>query len=179
MNYYIGVDPGITPAICVINNTGDIHKIKMFKDREGFPHDKFYLFCDLLANSINSQFENSNYAGLTTVCEKPHSVYGASAKSNFQFGLSVGCCIQQLVSSFADVYTVSPKIWQKEVIITEDRVNKPDGKKDTKATALKAAKRILGDKWKDEDFLPTERSKVVNHNMIDAFLISYYGYLQK
>jgi len=169
--YFIGVDPGREPALCALDENGVILYNVLLKSKEGFP---FYEYANLISDVVGTL--PHPHIKVFATCELPHSVYGASAKSNFTFGLSVGACQQALISSggIEATTTVSPKIWQKKVILPKDRIDNPEGKKDTKATALSAAKRILGDKWRDEDFLPTTRSKKVNHNMVDSFLIARY-----
>ena len=168
MKLFLGIDPGKSPSICSLDIEGNIKTLVLLKDKGDFPHYEYEEF----VMDINME----PYAYIKMVsCELPHSVFGASAKANFQFGLSVGACLQG-VSMFGDeLITPSPKQWQKEVLINEDIVKNDKGKKDTKSTALKAAKRILGIRWEDKTFLPTKRSRVVNHNMVDAFLIAEYA----
>lgn len=86
------------------------------------------------------------------------------------FGTSIGACLQQLYNTCDKVFELKPKEWQKKVIKDEDIV-KVGGKKDTKATSLQAAKRLRGELWDEGDFLRTKRSRVVDHNLIDAYLI--------
>lgn len=171
--FHVGVDPGKQPAASLLDSEGNIIRNVMIKSKDTFPYSEWF-------NLIREFDDECSWVHceevMHVVCELPHSVFGASAKSNFTFGLSVGATIQGLTTIW-DVDTVRPKDWQKEIIIPSDIV-KVDGKKDTKATAEKAARRILGDKWKDEHFLPTTRSSVINHNMIDSYLLSYYCYIK-
>ena len=158
---FIGIDPGKSPALCILDSDGMIIDNLMFKAKNRYPHTEMFYYIEGMRT-----FDGD----IRVVCELPHSVYGASAKSNFTFGYAVGASVQA-VEAVDSITTIAPKAWQKVVMEPQDKV-----KGDTKATALSAAKRILGSKWKDEDFLPTSRSKVVNHNMVDAFLIAYYCY---
>lgn len=156
-----GLDPGKVPTVCVIDDNYFNFNIWHCKDKDNFPHENFNRSL-WQVNLSHSDF---------VICEIPHSVFGASAKSNFTFGYSVGSTIQSLYSYTDSVNLVRPKEWQKLVWQPQDKV-----KGNTKVTSFNAAKRILGNQWKDEDFIPP-RGRVVNHNYVDAFLIAYYGYL--
>lgn len=169
MDYFIGVDPGKSPAICVLNCVEDIVLLSLVKDKGDFPYREWIDEVDKINDLVGSNKS-------VVVCEKPHSVFGASAKSNQTFGQAIGSCIDRLYDIYEPVLK-TPKAWQKEVLIDADVV-KVNGKKDTKATALAAAKRLRGDRWKEEDFLPTKRSRVVNHNLVDAYLIAMSEYLK-
>lgn len=105
------------------------------------------------------------------VIEDLHSIFGASAKSNFQFGLNNGIIIGALESSLFPYVKVYPKTWQKHIWIEEDKVY--NGTKiDTKATSLNAALRI----FPNENFLISSRSKVPHDGLVDASLLAKYGY---
>lgn len=163
---YSGADPGKSPALCCLDENGSIIFNTLVKAKEDFPYAEWRQLC----YSLIAKQRNEGYGTIFSVCEKPHSVYGASAKSNFIFGLSVGCTIQGLYEVIPQDL-VAPKAWQKVIWKTEDRV-----KGDTKATSLNAAKRILGSEYNDELFLPTKRSTVPNHNLVDSYLIARYCY---
>lgn len=163
---YIGIDPGKTPSICRVDFDGNILMNTLLKGNDDFPYQSY-----LSTLKINVGLRD-------IICvELPHSVFGASAKSNFVFGASVGACLQGTYATEGNMFTVAPKAWQKVIIKPQDVVtNEVKGKmkRDTKATAERAARRILGDRWDDNHFLPTSRSSVINHNMIDSFLIAEY-----
>lgn len=165
--YFVGVDPGKSPAICVLDGRGQIVHNRLLKHKTDFPYLDWMMFLNTLERELFLE-----ECDLYMTVELPHSVRMASAKANFQFGLSVGACIQG-VQFVQTPDLVSPKEWQKKVWKNGDKV-----KGDSKATSLAAAKRILGSAWNDENFLPTTRSKVVNHNLIDSYLIAMYGYLK-
>jgi len=161
---FVGIDPGKSPGLCLIDIRGDIISTKLLKDKKG----------EMRHLELFEWVRTSSY-GAKAAMELPHSVFSASSKSNFQFGLSVGACKQSLISTFPKgrVKFPQPKEWQKLILIDNDIVIKK-GKKDTKSTAFAAAKRILGNRWDYSVFLPTERSSVANHNLIDAYLIAEY-----
>lgn len=172
MKYYIGIDPGKSPSVCVLNEDGSIKSCLLFKQSNSkeFPYYEYNAFMHFI--------KGLKLSGITPIItmELPHSVYGASAKANFQFGLSIGACMMGLEGSDFEVNYISPKSWTSWIWEDKDTVPKKVGKgRDTKATSLNSAKRILGDKWDISTFLPTQRSKVPNHNMVDAYLIAEYG----
>lgn len=113
--------------------------------------------------------------------EDLHSVFGSSAKSNFQFGVNNGLVIGMLQAIEMPYTKVQAKKWQKEMwegvrpveILVKGKTNKdgsPKYKIDTKATSLLAAKRL----FPKESFLATERSKVPHNGIIDSVLIGTY-----
>lgn len=102
--------------------------------------------------------------------EDVHSIYGTSAKSNFQFGRILGMKEAFCFTVFGKYELVQPKVWQKAVWEPSDMVKKEDGKTDTKATSLNAAQRI----FPNEKFLKTKRSTVPHDGLVDASLIAYY-----
>ena len=173
--YFIGIDPGTEPAICLLDEKGEIRelvlikKTKFKKDSAGF---NYYEVRDFFSRS--SLYTSELGIKLVAYIEDVHSVYGSSAKANFNFGGSRFALEQSCVDHNIPTVGIQPKMWQKYLWIEEDIQMKRNGKKgkDTKVTSFNCAKRILGDKWKDECFLPTSRSRVVNHNMIDAYLIA-------
>ncbi len=115
------------------------------------------------------------------VIEDLHSIFGSSAKSNFQFGVNNGLVIGLLQTIEFSYTKVQAKKWQKEMwegvrpveVLVKGKVNKdgsPKYKIDTKATSLLAAKRL----FPKESFLATERSKVPHDGIVDACLIGLY-----
>lgn len=170
--FYVGIDPGKSPSYCIINSSGDIVLSALLKQDNGnnFPYYGYENFM-LIILDIASRGDLP-----VITMELPHSVFGASAKANFQFGLSVGACVMGLESKGFSVNYVSPKTWTSWIWEDKDVVTKKSGRgKDSKSTSLNAAKRLLKDSWDDSIFIPTERSTVVNHNLIDAYLIAEYG----
>lgn len=113
--------------------------------------------------------------------EDLHSIFGSSAKSNFQFGVNNGLVIGMLQTASMPYTKIQAKKWQKEMwegirpveILVKGKTNKdgsPKYKIDTKATSLLAAKRL----FPKESFLATERSKVSHDGIVDAVLIGSY-----
>lgn len=103
--------------------------------------------------------------------EEVHSIFGASAKSNFEFGYINGFLVGVLNTLRLSYHLIQPKKWQKEVWAIRDIVKNAKGKTDTKASSLLAAKRI----FPNEDFMATSRSRVPHDGLVDASLLAYYG----
>lgn len=118
------------------------------------------------------------------IIEDVHSIFGMSAKSNFEFGRVCGMMEALIVANEIRYTKVQPKIWQKVSWEGVKPVEIPTNKKtktgevkfkiDTKATSLLAAKRL----FPDYNFAPTSRSKKEHDGLIDAALIAYYGYVK-
>lgn len=106
--------------------------------------------------------------------EDVHSIYGMSAKSNFNFWFikwfKYACVADR------DVELVAPKVWQKTAwdgndIVYITKWNKQV--KDTKATSLKAAQRIFP--WVD---WRVWRQRVQQDWLYDSALIAYWLYMK-
>ena len=101
--------------------------------------------------------------------EDLHSVYGASAKSNFQFGSNNGYVIGVLDALKIKFVKVQPKAWQKEMWKGISPIVK-NGKVETKATSLEAARMI----YPTEAFLASKRSSKAHDGIVDAVLLAHY-----
>lgn len=115
-----GIDPGNKGAMCVLDS-----------------NDPTYLtLLDLEKSSIYSTATWLHKQNIDIVyIEDVHSLYGMSAKSNFNFGKNLG-----IVTAIAEIITrgnapklVTPKVWQKFVGITSK------GKLIKKEVAIKVA----------------------------------------
>jgi hypothetical protein len=109
---YLGCDPGTSGAICILSPwTSET----LFYDTPGGKQPPGNLCIELAyyAPTIN-----------VAAIEDVHSLYGMSAKSNFNFGRNVGMVTEAIETALAiqdnavKLTKVQPKIWQKEVGIT-------------------------------------------------------------
>jgi len=120
---------------------------------------------------LKSDKDNHLLVGLEDV----HSIFGSSAKSNFQFGRALGI-IEGIVSHARMSFVmVQPKTWQKFSFLGVPEVRKnvtstSKGSVDTKAMALIASQRL----FPTQTFLATSRSRVPHDGIVDATLITYY-----
>lgn len=161
--YILGVDPGTEPGICLLDMDGSIIFNKLVKKK-----DSMFNF-----EGVDEIFKGLP-KGVVCYVEDVHSVFNSSAKANFNFGSSKGALMQAAFSNTKEFRLIQPKEWQKMVWEQKD-ITKKDSRKDTKQTSLNCAVRIMGNEWDPELFLPTVRSKKVNHNLIDSYLIALAG----
>lgn len=155
---FIGIDVGVNGGIAVLK---DDRKLDVFT----IPKIKDTIDYTMLHHIID------DFSRPCFVCiEDVHSIFGSSAKSNFNFGKIAGVLLGMVVASNYAYELVQPKIWQKEIWTNNDIVKKPNGKNDTKATSLIAAKRI----FPGETFVATPRSKKPHDGLYDAALIAEY-----
>jgi len=104
------------------------------------------------------------------VVEDVHALFGASAKSTFNFGWSLGI-IEGLLAGMNISYTkVTPKAWQKEMWQGVPPIFKQGNKIDTKATSLLAAKRL----FPNIDLRKSERASKPHDGIVDALLMGEY-----
>lgn len=112
---------------------------------------------------------------IVCVIEDIHSIYGASAKSTFNFGFCKGYLIGLLAANRIPYHLIPPKEWQKEIWSNADKVVKysSDGKKstDTKNTSINACKRI----FPHLDLRKNERCRNIDDNKVDSILMSEYA----
>lgn len=176
MKYYIGVDPGKSGGVVVLDWMGNfIRKHTIPKIGKDVDLKAFYKI-------FKSEYDSAALSGrkLHVCVESVHSIFGTSAKSNFSFGYIVGALDTIIVSLNLPYSKVQPKEWQKSVWLTSEIEREPSktdkngkvkqGKVLTKLTSLKAFKRL----FPDVDLRGTERSKVPHDGLVDAILIAEY-----
>lgn len=158
----MGIDPGLHGGIVILDeNQKIIFTSAMPLTKEGTIDSKEF-------QHILHKLHN----GAIVVVEDVHSIFGASAKSNFMFGKVCGI-IEALVTTVGNysVHYAAPKAWQKRVWQEGDIALK-NGKKDTKKTSLNAAIRLTEGKALSE-FRKSERAKLPHDGIVDAYLIAY------
>ena len=103
-----GIDPGSNGAICVLDR-----------------NDSTYIaFCDLKKSTTYDIAIWLFDQKVTYIwIEDIHSLYGMSAKSNFNFGKNLGVVttISEIISKGdnSKIRTVTPKIWQQYIGVTK------------------------------------------------------------
>lgn len=167
---YLGVDVGKLGAICGIDSEGEVttNRIPLIKD-----------IIDTRAMVEIFRIYTDVYGAENVFCgaEDVHSIFGVSAKSNFQFGKAAGLVEGFLVGLKIPFILVPPKTWQKHAFLGVPIINKPleKGKKipspDTKAMALVAAKRL----FPSADLVNGgPRATKPHDGIVDALLIANY-----
>lgn len=112
--------------------------------------------------------------------EKIHAIFGTGKGSMFTMAEGFGAIQGILTATECDWHFVTPKDWQKKVIAAEDIVLKDPGAKrkvrDTKATALNAAKRLFPEvdfRYGQNEETKGDRRTKPHSGLIDATLIAY------
>lgn len=165
---YVGIDPGTTGYITLIEQTGQI----IFH-----PIPKIGYAIDVL--KLNDIFQQiSQYYEISAIIEDVHAVYGSSANNTFTFGYVVGILEALLVANKIPFLKVQPKAWQKEMwegvpIQRKLSSTKKTQVNDTKAMSEIAAKRL----FPNEDLRPndcTARCKKADPDKVDSLLIAEF-----
>jgi len=160
----IGIDVGKKGAIAVIGHDKkivDYCKIPLIKEKE----------IDITALAEIFKQYNTTYEISVVGIEDVHSIFGAGAKANFQFGRCLGLLEGMTIANGLRWIKVAPKAWQKEMwegVSVIKKKSKGKMKTDTKATSLVAAQRL----FPGEKFLGSERSRVAHDGIVDALLIA-------
>lgn len=163
---YIGIDPGKSGGIVAIHPDGVIlvAKTPLVADEISIPGLLEFLDHYKLQNPV-------------VVIEDVHSIFGTSAKSNFQFGRALGL-VEGLVAALQlPMVKVAPKTWQKIAFLGIPEQRKPSSKPgklgplDTKPMALLAAQRL----YPKVNLLASERSKKPHEGIVDSLLLAHYG----
>ena len=97
---YLGVDPGESGAMAVINADG---RFGDYIKLSSTPRDIWYW--------INRYAEQIDYA----ILESVHAMPQQGVSSTFKFGKSFGTCIGLLAASGCRYELVTPQSWQKEL----------------------------------------------------------------
>lgn len=150
---FIGIDPGAKGALCALMPKKN--KAAFFKTTEN-PADILQWFKDI--------GEEADIRAI--MIEDVHSIFGASAKSNFNFGYNVGVVNTLALASGCMVDKVTPKKWQKAVGVKSTSKGK-DIKKDVAniCARLYAKTNIHGPRGGLDD------------GKSDALMIAHYCYL--
>lgn len=165
MKIRIGIDIGKTGGLAVF--TDDICTLAVCTPQIGDEID-----VTILSKIIERCVAYDGYS-IHACIEDVHSIYGASAKSNFQFGRAAGI-IEGILHSFKVPFTaVTPKTWQKDLwqgVDVVTKVVKGKVKNDTKAMSLIAVKRLYPNLCLNDN----PRARTPHDGLVDAVLIATY-----
>lgn len=167
---YIGVDPGINGFITAIFPNGNY---------------EFYSVCDLDELSLHRMLTSIKERSwqVTAVLEDVHGIFGASAKSTFNFGEIKGLLKGLLIANEIPYTLVQPKTWQSEIwnnqdmVLTYKTIKKSDGTEqkrkvvETKPTSINAARRL----FPSIDLRKNERCRKIDDNKVDSLLMAEYA----
>jgi hypothetical protein len=155
VEFVLGIDPGRKGALCLLSYDGEPYWIK---DMPGSYADWRVL----------SQTLNHLPSIIHAACEDVHSLYGMSAKSNFQFGGLVKT-VQTIVGMSLPMNClyemIQPKKWQKDIGLVFPKGTEP---KERKQLAYEHALSILPSIESD---VRGSRGGLLD-GRVDAFLIA-------
>jgi hypothetical protein len=171
MKTYIGIDPGLRGGIAILDKEIKVYPMPFINNELDI-----FVFKDILLSTRLGVYTTQIFL------EDVHAIFGASAKSTFNFGYICGQINTICCQTGCMVQLVQPKVWQKEVWINEDIVANPTGKFykksklpitkiDTKKTSYNAVKRI----FPNVAIPMTPKSKVPHDGIVDALCIVEYG----
>ena len=141
-----GIDPGAKGAVCVLS--GNTPALFDLDNLSIYELTKVLHKCNLDEIYI----------------EDVHSLYGMSAKSNFQFGRNVGIvhAMAEIVLKGKKPRLVTPKVWQKHFGVT------------AKGKAIKTQVAKLAQELYPEVELHTPRGRLLDGRS-DALMVASYG----
>ncbi len=122
----IGIDPGRKGALCSLDTSTKHPEFHSCPNPPSTLISNVNLF-------LHTYTKKVNYIAIEDV----HSIYGASAKSNFQFGRNLGMVEALAALHTLDVIYIQPKVWQK---LCDIKFIYPD--KATASQKLKIRKKI-------------------------------------
>ena len=148
---WIGIDPGEKGYSCALNPN---EKVVGFISNKELPHIISYWY-----QGLNEQHDVQ-----MTVIEDVHSIFGVSAKSNFNFGFNTGLVTGIVQGLGLPLAKISPKKWQKTINV------KTKGK-DIKKEVAKIAQSLY-----PHVELRGPRGGLIDGKS-DALMIAHYSYL--
>ena len=110
--YIIGIDPGISGAICFFENGNIIDVIDMPSMAEGKKNKK-QVNSAQIHNEIRSRIKNVPKDNISVVIEQVSAMPGQGVTSMFNFGQSFGVLKGICASMQLSMYFVSPAKWKK------------------------------------------------------------------
>jgi hypothetical protein len=179
---YIGVDPGKSGFITIFVDGEYIfyampeHKIKTGELlKSGKPQMKTTFHEEGIKDLIFEISKRLNGYKRYACIEEVGGRQGWSANNNFNFGRVAGLQKMILIMLSCEIEMVRPQKWQSVIYQGYDKVMKPSstGKTmvhDTKATSANVAQAMEP----TINFCKTERSKKIDDNKTDSFLMCKY-----
>lgn len=149
----VGVDPGLTGAIAVLDPTGALVEVIDMPAADG------HVFAAALAAQLQSILSEPRSVGdgVTAWVEDVHSMPGQGVASTFKFGRSVGVVVGVLGALAVPVRWVSPAQWKRASGLGKDKG---------------ASRRRAQELWPDHASL---FARVRDDGRAEAALIAMYG----
>ena len=154
--YIIGIDPGISGAICFFENGNIIDVIDMPSMAEGKKNKK-QVNSAQIHNEIRSRIKNVPKDNISVVIEQVSAMPGQGVTSMFNFGQSFGVLKGICASMQLSMYFVRPAKWKKYFILIKTE------KEASRTKAIEIFPQISGKLSKKKDV-----------NKADAILIASF-----
>lgn len=155
--YYIGVDPGKSGGIAIVDGLGNVYVSQMLLAGKNL---------DVVAIK-NWIIENSRlkYEQPSLACiENVHAMPGQGVTSMFKFGFVTGIMHGIFGTLEIPMHLVTPQAWKKKILV---------GTKKDKTAAVEYCRRV----YPNISLLATKRSRVPHNGMADALCIARYASL--
>jgi len=158
IQYFIGIDPGVTGGIAALDaETGELtlYDIPLIGNKE------------IDARGLFEIFEKYTKERHIFCLEDVHAIAGSAAGNTFKFGKMAGLKEGFLIASKAEFQKVAPKKWQAVAWQGIPNMLNSKGARDTKGMSLLAAQRL----FPNQKFLKSKTGP------IDAALMAKYMWL--
>ena len=109
--YYLGIDPGVSGGMCLLDEYGTVACVGKFKDKT--EHDIATLFKDYI--KVGSYGTDGTSGNGFAIIEKVHSMPKQGVASTFKFGRSYGFLRGCLVCNNIPFEEIAPAKWQREL----------------------------------------------------------------
>jgi hypothetical protein len=164
MKTYIGIDIGLKGAIAVISPDGVIttHIMPVIKDQ---------LDMRGLQDLMDLTIINQSSSSMSAVFEKLGVIFGSSKATAFSMGMQLGAIEMLCVSQNLSYSKVPAKQWQKDMFMGINEITNSKGKRDTKAMALVAVKRL----FPQLKLAFGERATKPHDGLVDAVLMAEWA----
>lgn len=106
MNYYIGIDPGLSGAVCCISNT-DVIRIVDLPAGRGYPEP--YEVYRLISSIVDQCGDGDVHIAVEQTQTRPGQGVVAAHKYGIGYGTLLGVCYTLEPKSLRTIY---PKVWQ-------------------------------------------------------------------
>jgi len=164
MKTYVGIDIGLKGAIAVMSPDGVIRTVAMPVIKDQLDLNALHL--DMVFTIIQS-----NNQEVSVVFEKLGVIFGTSKATAFSMGLQLGVMEMLCVSQTVPYTKVPAKQWQKDMFMGVDEIKNAKGKRDTKAMALVAVKRL----FPNLKLTFGERATKPHDGLVDAVLMAEWA----
>jgi hypothetical protein len=155
-NIYLGIDGGLSGALCVVQDKKLVDAIVMPVLPVGNGRNEYD--CQQILKFL------TKYPTATIILEKAQFTPKLGGIASFAFGKSYGMMIGMLSALGKQYHLVAARTWQKEML-------RDTNTKNTKDASAIVAKRL----FPEQSFLATARSKKIHSGLTDAALIAEYG----